>query len=99
MKLDPVKVDHFIDFVSSPSYPRDVAYRTRTIKLTNGDPFEIPRVVRTTTSSRLVNLHFSLCQEIDFEPLARSTLFGIRKVNILRAIIHTRYYVRPVGSS
>jgi hypothetical protein len=99
MKLDPVKVDHFIDFVSSPNYLQDVAYGTRTIKLTNGEAFEIPNVVRTVTSSRLVNLYFSFCQEINFEPLARSTLFGILKVNILRAIIRSRYSLRLVRSS
>ena len=90
-KLDPVKVDHFIDFVSSPNYLQNVAYGTKTIKLTNGEAFEIPSVVRNVTSSRLVNLYFSFCQEVTFEPLARSTLFGILKVSTLRAIVRPIY--------
>ena len=90
-KLDPVKVDHFIDFVSSPNYLQDVAYGTRTINLTNGEAFEMPNVVRNVTSSGLVNLYFSFCQKINFEPLARSTLFGILKVSTLRAIIRSIY--------
>ena len=29
-RLDAVKVDHFLDFLSSPSFLQDVAYGTRT---------------------------------------------------------------------
>ena len=31
-RLDPAKVDHFLDFVSSPSFLQDVAYGTKTLK-------------------------------------------------------------------
>ena len=34
--LDAVKVDHFLDYLSSPSFLQDVAYGTRTLKLENG---------------------------------------------------------------
>lgn len=80
LRLNPVKVDHFIDFISSPNYLQDVAFGTKTIKLSNGEAFEIPNVVRTVTTSRLVNLYFSFCRENNFEPLGRSSLFGILKV-------------------
>ena len=36
-RLDPVKVDHFLDFILSPSYLQDVAYGTKTLKLSNGE--------------------------------------------------------------
>ena len=35
-RLDAVKVDHFLDFLSSPSFLQDVAYGTRTLKLESG---------------------------------------------------------------
>ena len=34
---DPVKVDQFLDFMSSPSFLQDVAYGTRNLKLSSGE--------------------------------------------------------------
>ena len=50
-RLDPTKVDHFVDFVSSPSFLQDVAYGTKTPKLSSGEEIDIPNVVRTVISS------------------------------------------------
>ena len=52
-RLDPAKVDHFLDFISSPSFLQDVAYGTRHLKLSTGEKIEIPSVVRCAPSSRL----------------------------------------------
>ena len=79
-RLDPVKVDHFLDFISSPTFLQDVAYGMKTLKLSSGENVEIPNVVRTVISSRLVQLYLSYCTESSFEPLGRSTLFSIIKV-------------------
>lgn len=79
-RMDPVKVDHFLDFISSPHFLQDVAYGTKCLKLSNGKTMEIPNVVRTVTSSRLVELYQKTCKENSFEPLGRSTLFSILKV-------------------
>ena len=79
-RLDPAKVDHFLDFVSSPSFLEDVAYGTRTLKLSNEEKIEIPNVVRTVISSRLIQLYQTYCVEANFIPLGRTTLFNIVKV-------------------
>ena len=79
-RLDAVKVDHFLDFLSSPSFLQDVAYGTRTLKLENGESLEIPNMVRTVISSHLVRMYLNFCVESNFEPLRRSTLFNIIKV-------------------
>ena len=79
-RLDPVKVDHFLDFISSPSFLQDVAYGTKTLRLSNGETIEIPNVVRTVVASRLTNLYQSYCSESGFEPTGRSTLLNILKV-------------------
>ena len=42
-RLDPNKVDHFL---------QDVAYGTKTLKLSNGELIEIPNVARTVIASR-----------------------------------------------
>lgn len=79
-RMDPVKVDHFVDFISRPDYLQDVAFGMKKLKLENGEEIEIPNVVRTVTASRLVKLYTSFCKESDFEPLGRSTLFNILNV-------------------
>ena len=79
-RLDAVKVDHFLDFLASPSFLQDVPYDTRTLTLSSGEKIEIPNVVRTLIASRLVQLYLQFCQESGFEPMGRSTLFNILKV-------------------
>ena len=79
-RMNPVKVDHFIDFISQPHFLQDVAFGTRTLKLSSGTTLEIPNVIRTVTSSRLVDLYVKTCKESDFEHLERSTLFSILKL-------------------
>lgn len=79
-RLDPVRVDHFLDFISSPSFLQDVAYGTKTLKLSSGEKIDIPNVVRTVISSRLIQLYLTYCIETSFKSLGRSTLFSILKV-------------------
>ena len=85
-RLDAVKVDHFLDFLSSPSFLQDVAYGTRTLKLESGQSLEIPNLVRTVISSHLVPMYLNFCVESNFEPLGRSTLFNIIKVWITKCL-------------
>ena len=86
-RLDPVKVDHFLDFISSPSFHQDVVYGTKNLKLSTGEKIENPGVVRTVISSRLVQLHLNYCAECGFEPMRRSTLFSIIKVSLSVGIV------------
>lgn len=79
-RMDPAKVDHFLDFLKSPSFLQDVAYGTKFLKLSTGEKLEIPNVVRTVVSSRLIKLYFSYCSEVGFQALKRSTLFNILQV-------------------
>lgn len=79
-RLDMKKVDHFVEFASSPLFLQDVAYGTKHLKLTTGEKLEIPGVVRTLISSRLISMYQSYCSEIGYEPLGRSTLYTILQV-------------------
>ena len=79
-RLDPSKVDHFLDFISSPLFLQDVAYGTKKLKLTSGEEIEIPNVVRTVIGSRLIQLYQIYCKDFSFTTLGRSTLFNILKV-------------------
>jgi len=86
-RLNPTKVDHFLDFIASPSFLQDVAYGTKNIKLSSGERIEIPNVVRTVIASRLIQLYHSYCSETSFTPLGRSTLFNILKVSCLGRVL------------
>lgn len=85
-RLDPVKVDHFPDFISSPSFLQDVAYRTKNLKLSTGEKIEIPSVVCTVILSHLVQLYLNYCAKSGFEPM-RSTLFNIIRVSLSVTVI------------
>ena len=79
-RLHPAKVDHFLDFVSSPSFLQ-CRVRNKKVETSDGDTLEIPNVVRTVIASRLVQLYTSYCSETGFQPLGRSTLFNILRVS------------------
>ena len=92
-RLDPNKVDHFLDFISRPNFLQDVAYGTKTLKLSNGELIEIPNVVRTVIASRLVELYKRYSEETSFIALGRSTLFSILQVSHIN--IRSQYERRP----
>ena len=78
-RLDPAKINHFLDFTSSPTFLQDVAYGTKIPKLSSGKRIEISNVLRTVVASRLIQLCQSYCKEYGFAPLGQSTLFNIVK--------------------
>ena len=80
-RLDSQKIDHFLDFITCPHYMQDVAYGTKKLQMSTGEVLQIPNVVRTVVSSRMVALYQNYCREMEFEPLARSTLFAVLKVS------------------
>ena len=49
-RLYPVKVDYFLDFTSSPSFLQNVAYGTKTLKLSDGGTIEIRNYVEDSGS-------------------------------------------------
>ncbi|XP_073242488.1 acetylcholinesterase-like [Porites lutea] len=53
-RLDHVKTDHFVDYISRPCFLQDVAYGTRKLKLDSGGHAVIPAVIRTLIPSRII---------------------------------------------
>ena len=66
-RLDPAKVDHFLDFISSPSFLQDVAYGTKTLKLSNGNSSENSHLVQTfpAVSNLLFGILLQTTREIN----------------------------------
>ncbi|KAK6173861.1 hypothetical protein SNE40_017244 [Patella caerulea] len=79
-RMEEVKIDHFIDFVSRPEFVQDVAYGTKTMKLSHEEKLTIPNVVRTVVVSRIIDLYIAYCEETSFELLGKSLLFSIIQV-------------------
>ena len=75
-----MKVNHFLDFINRPYFYQDVAYGTRTIKISSGEKLIMSNVIRTVTRSTMIAQYLELCQEESFEPLSQATLYRILEV-------------------
>ena len=80
VRLDTVKVNHFLEFINRPYFYQDVSYGTRTLKVDSGEKLVMPNVIRTVARSTMVAQYLQLCQEEDFDPLSRATLYRILEV-------------------
>ena len=69
-RLDQAKVDHFVDFISRPIFLQDVAFGTKTLKLSSGDTLKIPAVIRTAIPTRIITLYKAHCETTGCEPLS-----------------------------
>ena len=78
IRLDRVKTDHFIDYISRPCFLQDVEYGTRKRKLDSGGHAVIPAAIRTLIPLRIFAQYQAYCREIGFDP--DLTLFRILEV-------------------
>ncbi|KAL9976835.1 hypothetical protein ACROYT_G014170 [Oculina patagonica] len=79
-RIDPVKVDHFINYISRPDLLQDVAFGTKTLKLDSGERIVIPAVIRTLIPSRIIHQYTSYCKEQEFEPASERSLFRMLEI-------------------
>ena len=79
-RIDPVKVDHFISYISRPDLLQDVAFGTKTLKLDSGERIIIPAVIRTLIPSRIVTQYRSYCKQQEFEPASEHSLFRMLEI-------------------
>ena len=78
VRVDPARVEHFIDIITSQQIIQDLPFGRRKLKLSNGEILDVPNVIRLLIPTRLVNQYFQYCQETGFtNPLPRSTLMKI----------------------
>ena len=79
-RLNMDKVREFVEFVSRSTFLQDVAFGTKTLKLSSGEKISIPAVVRTMTVSKIVYLYQEACRSLDVEPLKERTCFRLLEV-------------------
>lgn len=80
VRIDNVKIDHFLDFISRPELLQDVAFGTKTLKLDSGDRIIIPAVVRTLIPTRIIEQYISYCNQQQFQPAGERSLYRILEV-------------------
>ena len=79
-RIDPIKVDHFINYISRPDLLQDVAFGTKTLKLDSGERIIIPAVIRTIIPSRIISQYMAHCKEQEFEPASERSLFRMLEI-------------------
>ena len=73
-KMDPVKLDNFLDFITSEHIVRDLPFGERKIRLSDGTVMEIPNVVHSMGASDVIHQYKSFCAENEITPLGKTTL-------------------------
>ena len=76
-KVDPAKIDHFLDFITSSTIVQDLPFGRKTLTLSSGTKIDIPNVIRTVLPSRLIKQYNQYCSEVNYAPLSSRTLFRI----------------------
>ena len=74
MKIEPVKLEHFVSFITSPHVIQDVPFGEKLLKLSTGEIIKTPNVVRTMIPERIVQQYQQYCCETSFEPMSKRTL-------------------------
>ena len=80
MKVSPLKLDHFLTFITSVYVMQDLPFGEKTLKLSSKTEIKIPNIVRTMILEQIVQQYQSYCQETGFVPMSHSTLCRILKV-------------------
>ena len=73
-KVDPAKIDHFLDFITSSTIVQDLPFGRKTLTLSSGTQIDIPNVIRTVLPSRLIKQYNQYCSEVNYAPLSSRTL-------------------------
>ena len=79
-RIDPMKVEHFINYISRPDLLQDFEFGTKTLKLDSGEHIIIPAVIRTLIPSRITSQYTSYCKQQEFDPTSERSLFRILEI-------------------
>lgn len=77
MRVDYAKLDHFLDFITSPHVILDLPFGERLLSLADGRVLETPNLIRTMIPERVVAQYTQFCKENNFTPFSRSTMLRI----------------------
>ena len=80
MRIDLVKLEHFLKFIDRPYFYQDVAYGQRTMKLESGERLTMPNVIHIVTRSTMISQYLSFSAIDRFEPVSCATMFRVLRV-------------------
>ena len=77
MRVKPIQLDHFLDFITSPHIVQDLPFGQRELKLSSGKVIETPNIIRSMIPERIAAQYHQFCRESNFEPFSRSTMLRV----------------------
>lgn len=77
MRVDPVQLDHFLTFITSPHVVQDLPFGQRNLQLSNGKIVETPNVIREMVKERTIKQYCKFCEENNFKPFRYATMHRI----------------------
>ncbi|XP_076112384.1 uncharacterized protein LOC143080426 [Mytilus galloprovincialis] len=76
-KLDPERLDAFLDFITSSHVVRDLPFGEKKLKFSDGTVHNLPNVVRCMGSADIIQQYKAYSQENEISLLGDSTMFKI----------------------
>ena len=78
MRVDYAKLDHFLDFITSPHVILDLPFGERLVCLADGSVLETPNLIRTMIPERVVAQYTQFCRQNNYcTPFSRSTILRV----------------------
>ena len=74
MRIEPVKLEHFVSFITSLHIIQDVPFGEKLLKLSTGEIIKTTNVIRTMIPEHIVQQYQQYCCETNFEPMSKKTL-------------------------
>jgi hypothetical protein len=68
-RMDPYKLDSFLDFITSSNIIKDLPFGERKLRLSNGKVVETPNVIRCMAPAAIIQQFKQYCVENDEVPL------------------------------
>jgi hypothetical protein len=79
-RFSPSQIEHFVEFVLSPLISVDLPFGERSYKLSTGERFAVPNMIRNMIHSRIIAQYKAYCESTTggtFSPLKETVLFSI----------------------
>ena len=80
MTVSQAKLDHFLDFITSPLIIQGLPFGEKSIKLLSKEVITVPNVVRLMIPESIATQYQTYAEECGLTPLSRSTLLRILSV-------------------
>lgn len=74
VRIDDFKLDHFLEFITSPHVIQDLPFGQRYLRLSNGSLLETLNVIRCMIPSRICAQYRQYCEERGIKPFSETTM-------------------------